>query len=695
MNDNALGGETSPYLLQHKDNPVHWRPWGQDAFARARAENKPILLSVGYAACHWCHVMAHESFESGAIAGLMNQHFVTIKVDREERPDVDAVYQAALQAMGEQGGWPLTMFLTPDGAPFWGGTYFPPESRWGRPGFPEVLGAMARIWRDEPDKIAHNAAALKEMLADLGRPQGGGVLSIESLDRTATLALRLVDMRRGGTGGAPKFPQAPLFRFIWRAHLRGKGAPLRDAVLVTLDNICQGGIYDHLGGGFARYSTDEEWLAPHFEKMLYDNAQLIELLTEAWRETKSPLYAARVRETIGWMLAEMKTGSRAGESPRAYQVAPLSGREKGPGELFAFASAYDADSEGEEGKYYVWTEAEVDSILGSDSAPFKKTYDVTASGNWENRNILRRDPGAGFLSDPDEARLKDCRDRLLAARDKRVPPQCDDKVLADWSGLAIAALAAAGATFAEDQWIAAAKTVFAFVVGRMTGPDGRLRHSWRAGSARNPATLEDHAQMTRAALALFEATGRGDYLRHAEGFVAAADAQYWDADAGGYFLAAADTADVMLRTKPVLDNATPSGNGVMAEVLARLFHLTGRDAYRARAEAVLRALVPQRIEMQINAPGLLCAFEYLERPTHIVVAGEGAGADELLRAAHGLPAPAKIIQRVTDGMALPPSHPVHGKGPVGGKPAAYVCVGRTCGLPITEARELGGALTAL
>ncbi|MEK7244869.1 MAG: DUF255 domain-containing protein, partial [Pseudomonadota bacterium] len=332
MSENALRGETSPYLLQHKDNPVHWRPWGEAALAEARAGNKPILLSVGYAACHWCHVMAHESFEDDAIAKLMNEHFISIKVDREERPDLDAVYQAALHAMGEQGGWPLTMFLTPDGAPFWGGTYFPPESRWGRPGFPDVLGAMARIWREEPDKIGHNTAALKEALADLACPGGGGgTLSLDTLDRAASLALRLVDLEQGGTRGAPKFPQSPLFRFLWRAHLRTRAAPLKAAVLTTLDRICQGGIYDHLGGGLARYSTDEEWLAPHFEKMLYDNAMLVELLAEAWTETKSPLYAVRARETVAWILAEMKTG----------------GEGKGP---FGLASAFDADSEGEEGK---------------------------------------------------------------------------------------------------------------------------------------------------------------------------------------------------------------------------------------------------------------------------------------------------------------------------------------------------------
>ncbi|MCC7015776.1 MAG: thioredoxin domain-containing protein [Rhodospirillales bacterium] len=681
MSENALRGETSPYLLQHKDNPVHWRPWGEAAFAEAKAGNKPVLLSVGYAACHWCHVMAHESFEDDAIAKLMNAHFVSIKVDREERPDLDAVYQAALHAMGEQGGWPLTMFLTPDGAPFWGGTYFPPESRWGRPGFPDVLGAMARIWREEPDKIAHNAAALKEALADLARPGGGGgTLALESLDRAASLALRLVDLEQGGTRGAPKFPQAPLFRFLWRAHLRSRAEPrvsdqIGRAVLTTLDRICQGGIYDHLGGGLARYSTDEVWLAPHFEKMLYDNAMLIELLAEAWTETKSPLYAARARETVAWLLAEMKTGG------------------KGDGKPFGLASAFDADSEGEEGKFYVWSEAEVDTVLGADSAFFKKIYDVTAAGNWEGHTILRRDPTAGLLAEADEERLASLRERLLAERKKRVPPGRDDKVLADWNGLAVAALASAGSVFGEAAWIEAAKNVFAFAAGELIGDDGRPRHSWREGRARHPATLEDLAQLSRAALALHEATEEGGYLEAAEKYAGIADAHYRDAD-GGYFLSASDVTDVIQRAKPLFDNATPSGNGGMAEVLARLYHLTGKDAYRARAEALFRALAPARIEMLINMPGFACAFEYLERPTMIVVAGApGAHATaELLAAAFALPAPAKIIQRVADGTKLPPAHPAFGKGPVGGRPAAYVCVGTTCGLPVTDPGALSKAL---
>ena len=675
MSENALKGETSPYLLQHKDNPVHWRPWGEAALAEARAGNKPILLSVGYAACHWCHVMAHESFENDTIAGLMNANFVSIKVDREERPDLDAVYQAALHAMGEQGGWPLTMFLTPDGQPFWGGTYFPPESRWGRPGFPDVLGAMARIWREEPDKIAHNTVALKEALGELAKPGGGGTLALESLDRAAALALRLVDLEQGGTKGAPKFPQAPLFRLLWRAHLRTRAEPLKAAVLTTLDRVCQGGIYDHLGGGMARYSTDAEWLAPHFEKMLYDNAMLVELLAEAWTETKSPLYAARARETVAWLLAEMATGNEAGKSS------------------FGLASAFDADSEGEEGKFYVWSEAEIDSALGPDAAFFKKTYDVTAPGNWEGHNILRRDPKSGLLADADEAKLKLLRDRLLAVRKKRVPPGCDDKVLADWNGMAVAALATAGATFGEPAWIGAAKNIFAFASEKLMGPDGRPRHSWRANQARHPATLDDLAQMGRGALALHEATGEAGYLIAAEKYAAFAEAHYADPAEGGYFLSAADVTDVIQRTKPLFDNATPSGNGAMAEVLARLHHLTGKDEYRTRAEALFRALAPARVEMLINMPGLLCAFEYLERPTMIVVAGAAGALEtaELLAAAFALPASAKIVQRVADGAHLPPAHPAHGKGPVNGKAAAYVCVGRTCGLPVTDAGQLGAA----
>ena len=368
---NRLGEETSPYLLQHKDNPVHWQPWGPEALAVAKAENKPILLSIGYAACHWCHVMAHESFENPQIAGRMNELFVNIKVDREERPDLDAIYQHALALMGEQGGWPLTMFLTPDGEPFWGGTYFPPEQRWGRPGFPQVLEAMSNAYVQKRDDVAKNVVALREALQKLGRPERGGGIGRDALDRIAERLLRETDQLHGGIGTAPKFPQTGVLELLWRAWKRTGQPPYRDAVVKALDAMCQGGIYDHLGGGFARYSTDARWLVPHFEKMLYDNAELVDLLTLVWQETKNPLYRERVDETLGWVNREM--------------VTPEGG----------FASSLDADSEHEEGKFYVWSEAEIDQVLGERAGLFKRLYDVTPEGNWEEKNILNRSKDAG------------------------------------------------------------------------------------------------------------------------------------------------------------------------------------------------------------------------------------------------------------------------------------------------------------
>src|SRR5688572_8556442 len=362
---NRLGEATSPYLLQHRDNPVHWQPWDEEALAAAREHDTPILLSIGYAACHWCHVMAHESFENPAIAALMNEHFINIKVDREERPDLDQVYQHALALLGQHGGWPLTMFLTPAGEPFWGGTYFPPESRYGRPGFPEVLETVARIWRDDRERVASNTTALKDALARLATPARPQELSPALVTETAQRLIQAFDTIHGGFAGAPKFPQAPLLHLLWRQALASNDQAVRQAVLHTLVNMCQGGIYDHLGGGFARYSVDALWLVPHFEKMLYDNAQLIALLSDAWADTKNPLFAARVLETVGWLEREMLVED-------------------------AFASSLDADSEGEEGKFYVWDAAEVDRLLGPDARAFRLAYGVTDAGNWEGKTILNR-----------------------------------------------------------------------------------------------------------------------------------------------------------------------------------------------------------------------------------------------------------------------------------------------------------------
>ncbi len=671
---NQLADETSPYLLQHKDNPVHWRGWSDAALAAAQAADKPILLSVGYAACHWCHVMAQESFESAETAAVMNESFINIKVDREERPDLDALYQSALQMMGEHGGWPLTMFLTPAGEPFWGGTYFPPAPRYGRPGFPDVLRSVANAYREQKTQIAGNVASLRDGLAKMAQPPGGGQLSIEVLDSTATAMLRAIDPITGGTMGAPKFPQPTLFQYLWRAYRR-TGSPLyRDAVTLTLDHMCQGGIYDHLGGGFARYSTDEVWLAPHFEKMLYDNALLIELLSDVWLETRSPLYETRVRETIAWALREMRAGD---------DTAP------------AFVSAYDADSEGEEGKFYVWSEAEIDDLLGEASALFKHTYDVGPHGNWEGKTILNRSDDLSLGDDAAEASLAASRDVLLDARSSRIWPGRDDKVLADWNGLMIAALARAAVVFSEPSWLQAAIAAYDFVLGEMSDGE-RLYHSWCAGKAAHPGVLEDYANMARAALALHEVTGEQDYLTQARTWVQTADQHHWDADHGGYFMSADDTADILLRTKPIHDNATPPGNGIMADVLAQLYYLSGKLFYRERLDALITALVPEETDRSIHQLSLLMGFETLERAVQIVIAGD-APADAampggLVRTALLAAPPTRLVMRLSNDLSLPQSHPAFGKASIDGKPTAYICVGTTCTLPLTDPEELKAQL---
>jgi uncharacterized protein len=666
---NALAGETSPYLLQHQDNPVQWRPWGPAALAAAKAEDKPILLSVGYAACHWCHVMAHECFEDEAIATLMNQGFVSIKVDREERPDLDTIYQHALAAMGEQGGWPLTMFLTPAGEPFWGGTYFPPTSRWGRPGFPDVLNAIAAAWRDKQGQIAQNVTALKGTLQRLAEPQGGAGIDIDLVDRAALRLVQEVDTAEGGIGTAPKFPQAPVFTLLWRGAKRLKHAAMRQAVLVTLDRIAQGGIYDHLGGGFARYSVDAHWLVPHFEKMLYDNALLIELLTAAWQATGSTLYAARVAETIGWAMREM--------------LLPEGG----------FASSLDADSEHEEGKFYVWSADEIDRLLGPRAPRFKDIYDVTPGGNWEGKTILNRLHRMELGDDAEEAALAADRAVLFDARAPRVRPGCDDKVLADWNGLMIAALAAAGAAFERPDWIAAAERAFGFIGGALGDGGGRLAHAWRAGKRAHRAVLDDYANLSRAALALYEATGKAAYLDAARGWVEICERHYWDA-AGGYFFTADDAEALLVRTKQAYDSPNPSGNGTLAEVLARLYHLTGEDRYRARAEAVLAAFAGEAQRNAFGLATLLNAAELLARALQIVVIGarEDPGTQAMLRAIRRAPLPTKVLSLLAPGAALPASHPAAGKGAVGASATVYLCEGTTCSLPIADAATLEAAL---
>ncbi len=659
MSRNRLAQETSPYLLQHQDNPVHWWPWGAEALAEAQATGKPILLSVGYAACHWCHVMAHESFEHEDTAKVMNELFINIKVDREERPDIDGIYMSALHKLGEQGGWPLTMFLTSDARPFWGGTYFPREDRYGRPAFVHILQQVAGVYTDDPGKVEQNASALFAALQE--REVTGQPIDISDA-MLADICARFVtamDPVNGGLKGAPKFPQWTFLWLLWRGGIRYGLKSCKDAVETTLTHICQGGIYDHLGGGFARYSVDECWLAPHFEKMLYDNALLIHLLSEVWRETKSDLYRVRVEETVDWLLREM--------------VAEGGG----------FATSLDADSEGEEGKFYVWTLTQVRQVLGEDDArEFAKIYDVTAEGNWEGKVILNRLSSLELNDEASEAKLAAWRQKLFDVRAPRVRPGWDDKVLADWNGMMIAALVHASSVFDKPEWLAAAQKAYAFVNDQMM-QDGRLRHAFRSGQAKAPATSADYANMIWAALQLYQVTGAQQYLTDGERMIETLDHHYWLDDRGGYTVSADDTPDVIVRMCSAHDDAVPNANATMISNLMALFLLSGKTAYADRAHAIVRAFSADIGRNLAGHAGLLaCAFD-LVAPQHVVIVGsrtDSAAAN--LRAQMGmLSMPGAVEHYVSATADLPASSPVAEMGPLHDRAVGYVCVGPQCFAP--------------
>ena len=668
---NRLANETSPYLLQHKNNPVNWWAWGPEALAEAERSKRPILLSVGYAACHWCHVMAHESFEDDATAAVMNELFVNIKVDREERPDIDQIYMAALHHLGEHGGWPLTMFLTAAGEPIWGGTYFPNSSRYGKPAFVDVLREIARLFRDEPQKIEQNRAALMERLAATARA-GGATIGIAELDNAARQFGGIIDPVNGGTRGAPKFPQAALFELLWRAGLRTGEARYFAAVDITLHHICEGGIYDHLGGGFARYSVDERWLVPHFEKMLYDNAQLLELLAVAYRHGGKALYRQRASETVAWLKREMTTKEGA------------------------FSASLDADSEGEEGKFYVWSYDELIRQLGiEDGEFFARHYDVTPAGNFEGHNILNRLKPQP-RSEADEARLKVLREKLLGARATRVRPGLDDKVLADWNGLMIAALVNAALLFDEPElsWIDMAMRAFDFIAGAMTRGD-RLGHSYREGKLKYPGLASDFAAMIRAALALYEAIGRQVYLDRALEWQRALDRDYLNAEAGTYYLTAADAEGLVIRPAATADEATPNHNAVAAQNLVRLAVLAGDDSWRDKADRLIAAIAPLAAENLYMHMALLNAIDLRLRGAQIVVTGEGPQAQILLSAARKMPSLDRIVLHAASADTLPATHPARQKIAAAAAAQAFVCVGETCSLPVTNPAGLKAAIDAV
>ena len=678
---NRLAEETSPYLLQHRDNPVDWWAWGPEALAAAQAQHKPILLSVGYAACHWCHVMAHESFEDPTTAAVMNELYINIKVDREERPDIDAIYQHALLLLGEHGGWPLTMFLTPKGEPFWGGTYFPPAQRFNRPGFKEVLTGIRQIWNDSQDKVTKNVAAIQQALERWAKPAAGGAVTPAVLDQVADRLLQELDPVEGGIGGAPKFPNAPLLNLFWQAYWRRDDRRFADGVLLTLEKMCLGGIYDHLAGGFARYTVDAIWLVPHFEKMLYDNGQILSLLIRAYAATGRPLLARHARETADWMLDEMRAaasdpGVEANGAPRAPFVA-------------AFAASFDADSEGHEGKFYLWDPAEIDALLPTEQAQqLKAFYDVTPDGNFEQRSILNR----RHAPDADVEALAPSLAVLRQARAQRIWPGWDDKVLADWNGLAIAALVEAGAVLGEARWIEAAAAALAFCRQQMM-VEGRLRHSWRHGQAKHRATIDDLAQLARAALLLHEATGSAAALAFAEQLVSEAQQHHGD-PAGGFFTTADDAEALVVRRKTAQGAAVAAGDGGRVEARARLRGRAGAPQYRVAAERAVGAFSGELERNFFPLATLLNAAEFLESAVQVAIVGRRGEpeTDALAATAWRAGHPLMVLQVTAADAALPPGHPAAGKGQIDGRATAYVCRGPTCSLPLTEAAALAEEL---
>ena len=681
---NLLAGETSPYLLQHAHNPVDWFPWGEEAIAAARAADKPILLSIGYSACHWCHVMAHESFESEETAKLMNSLFVNIKVDREERPDIDSIYMHAVQMMTGHGGWPLTVFLRPDGAPFFGGTYFPPEDRHGMTGFPTLLERVAEIYRTRREDIDKQAAAMVETLRATTRmPPREGDLTFAILDDAFRSSTRTFDPKDGGFGRAPKFPAAMLMDFLLRYHSRTERPDALAMVEHTLEKMARGGIYDQIGGGFARYATDDRWLVPHFEKMLYDNAQLARIYSDAYRLTGKPLYRRIVEETLDYVVREMTD------------------------EVGAFYSAQDADSEGVEGKFYVWSVDEVTEILrAEDGRLFCSYFDVTKGGNWEHANILNvpKDiESVARIEGVSVERLQQAIDRgrreLYAVRSARVWPGLDDKTLTSWNGMMLRAFAEAGVALDRDDYVDVARRNADFILTHLKR-GGLLLRTYKNGSSKLNGYLEDYAYVIEGLVSLYEATFELRWLLEAKSLADTMIAEFWDDAEGGFFFTGTAHEELIRRTKELEDNATPSGNSSAAWGLLRLSALTGNLDYRDRAETVLEA-VGGALGQYARAFGhSLCALDAM-LSTSIEIAIVGDPADEATRAlarqARRQYVPGIVIAGAAPGdAAAAKAIPVlRDRGLVDGKPAAYVCQDRTCGLPVTTVEALAEQLEAL
>ena len=673
---NRLARETSPYLLQHKDNPVDWFPWGPEAFALAREQNRPILLSIGYSACHWCHVMERESFESEEIAAQMNRDFVSIKVDREERPDIDSIYMTAVQTLAGHGGWPLTVFLMPDGKPFYGGTYFPPVDRGGMPGFPRVLTAVAEAYLNQKDELAESTDRLLSQIRQttLGIPSHELMTEADLTSAYLSLSAQ-ADRQRGGLTGAPKFPQPMIYEFLLRYHRRTGDSDALEIVTTTLDEMAEGGIYDQVGGGFHRYSTDAEWLVPHFEKMLYDNALLVRLYLHAYQATGDKKYRRIVDETLRYALREMRTPDGA------------------------FYSAQDADSQGVEGKFFVWTPEELEEVLGADDGQTMAAYfDVIANGNFEGASILHHTDGLRSALKGGgpvvEEFVTNAKDRLYEARSGRIAPATDDKVLTAWNGLMIAALAEASAVLGNSEYADAATRCADFLLTELRR-DGRLLRTAKDGVAKLNGYLEDYAFLIDGLLALHEATLEPRWLLEAIGLGEQMTDLFWDRATGQFYDTGSDHEQLVVRPRDVSDNAIPSGSSAACAVLLRLAVYTGdADTQRIAVES-LRSARELIVRVPAGAGHWLSALDfYLSSPREVVLTGEpqGAATRALLAEVYRHYLPNRVVMGVSGNGALADLPLAEARESIDGAPTAYVCENYACQMPTTDPAVLAEQL---
>ena len=679
---NRLINETSPYLLQHAHNPVDWYPWGEEALTQARQQDKPILLSIGYAACHWCHVMEHESFENEQIAAVMNEHYINVKVDREERPDLDEIYMNAVQMLTGQGGWPMTMFLTPELKPFYGGTYFPPDNRYGRPGFPRVLLGVAEAYRERRDEVDQQAAQIISNLNQLSAMEGHGhQLTADMLDTAYQDYLSRFDHHNGGFGDAPKFPPSMGLSLLLRHWHRTGNANALNMVEVTLEEMACGGMYDQLGGGFHRYSVDERWLVPHFEKMLYDNALLTVCYLEAYQATGKAFYRRIATETLDYVLAEM------------YDV------EKG-----GFYSTQDADSEGVEGKFFVWELEEVEQLIGEEKAKiFCEYYDITEVGNFEHKNILHvqtpPDLFAKKLSmDLDELEqiLAEGRQKLFDIRETRIKPGLDDKILTSWNGLMIRSMALGYQILGDERYREAAERSARFILSKLSQDKGLLLRTYRDGKSHLNAYLEDYSYFVTGLIDLYEATFAVEWLREAERLNQIMIEQFWDDTNDSFFFTSKNHETLIVRSKTGYDGATPSGVSMAIHNLLRLDKLLNRPDFREKVEATLDVYYHQIEHSPSGSAQMLCELDFLlSTPKEIAIAAQRENDDTqaALTTIHSRFIPNKVLALAADGEDVSDLIPLlESKTQVDGKATIYVCENYTCKAPTTDLAELAELL---